>query len=85
METLKDVNALTKDMLNIRNFENENLEAKFESIDMRFKTEKERQRLIEKKNKLSEQLYIDLKAEYTAQKNLFNVSKFGMSESWEIY
>jgi hypothetical protein len=74
IETLKDVVALTKDMLNIRNFENENLEAKFETIDVKFKAEKERQRLIEKKNKLQEQLYADLKAEYTAQKNLFKVS-----------
>lgn len=61
-------------MLNIRNMENENFQAKFETIDIKFQAQNERCKLMEKKSKVSEQLNADLKNEYLAQKKTFNVS-----------
>lgn len=65
--------GLTKDMLNIRNCENENLEAKFEAMDIKFKAESDRQKLLEKKFTISSNLYNELKQEYSKQKSIFTV------------
>jgi uncharacterized coiled-coil protein SlyX len=73
IESLKDVVALTKDMLMIREVEVRDLTERMESMDAKFKAEKDRKTLMEKKMELSDQLNADLKKEYKAQKEIFNV------------
>lgn len=73
VESLKDVVSLTKDMLMIREIEVRELTERMETMDAKFKAEKDRKTLMEKKMALSDQLNKDLKAEYTAQKEIFNV------------
>lgn len=71
--SLKDVVGITKDMLEIRNVEIQHLQTRFETIDLRLKAEKERQALTDKKLKVQEKLYSDLKEEYVTQSDLFKV------------
>lgn len=61
-------------MLMIRECEVRDLTERMESMDVKFRAEKDRKNLMEKKMALSDQLNKDLKAEYTAQKEIFNVS-----------
>lgn len=75
IESLKDVVALTKDMLMIREIEVRELTERMESMDVKFKAEKDRKCLMEKKMQLSDQLTSDLKAEYKAQKEIFSMLK----------
>jgi len=75
IESLKDVVALTKDMLMIREIEIRELTERMESMDVKFKAEKDRKSLMEKKMQLSDQLTSDLKAEYKAQKEIFTILK----------
>lgn len=75
IESLKDVVSLTKDMLVIRECEVRELTERMESLDAKFKAEKDRKCLMEKKMELSDKLNADLKAEYKAQKDIFNVSE----------
>lgn len=58
----------------IRECEVRDLTERMESMDVKFRAEKDRKNLMEKKMALSDQLNKDLKAEYTAQKEIFNVS-----------
>lgn len=76
IESLKDVISLTKDMLTIREVEVRDLTERMESMDVKFKAEKDRKALMMKKMELADQLNADLKAEYKAQKEIFNVSLF---------
>lgn len=71
---LKEVVQLTKDMLELRNTESKHLNERFETIDLRLKSEKERHSLLEKKIELSKKMYNDLKQEYNIQSELFKVS-----------
>jgi len=75
IESLKDVVALTKDMLMIREIEVRELTERMESMDVKFKAERDRKSLMEKKMQLSDQLTADLKAEYKAQKEIFTILK----------
>lgn len=72
---MKDVVALTKDMLMIRDVEVRDLTERMESMDVKFKAEKDRKNLMEKKMELTDKLSSDLKAEYSAQKQIFNILK----------
>lgn len=62
-------------MLIIREMEVRELTERMESIDVKFKAERDRKSLMEKKMQLSDQLTSDLKAEYKAQKDIFNILK----------
>lgn len=75
IESLKDVVSLTKDMLMIREIEVRELTERMESMDVKFQAEKDRRSLMEKKMQLSDQLTLDLKAEYKAQKEIFTILK----------
>lgn len=66
--------SLTKDMLTIREVEIRDLTERMEAMGVKFKAEKDRKALMEKKMELSDKLNADLKAEYKAQKEIFNVS-----------
>lgn len=63
-------------MLMIRECEVRDLSERMESMDVKFKAEKDRKSLMEKKMELSDQLNKDLKAEYSAQKEIFEVTFF---------
>ncbi len=76
IESLKDVVSLTKDMLTIRECEVKNLTERMESMDVKFKAEKDRKVLMERKMELSDKLNKDLKDEYRAQKEIFEVRKY---------
>jgi membrane protease subunit (stomatin/prohibitin family) len=75
IESLKDVVSLTKDMLTIRECEVRDLTERMEAMDVKFKAEKDRKSLMEKKMELSDKLNQDLKAEYKAQKEIFTILK----------
>lgn len=46
-----------------------------EALDVKFKAERSRKSLMEKKMELSDKLTVDLKSEYKAQKEIFNILK----------
>lgn len=60
-------------MLTIRDMEVRDLTERMEAMGVKFKAERDRQSLMEKKMALSDQLNLDLKAEYKAQKDIFNI------------
>ena len=59
----------------IREIEIRELTERMESMDVKFKAEKDRKNLMEKKMQLSDQLTLDLKAEHKAQKEIFTLLK----------
>lgn len=69
----KDVLDITKDMLNLKNIENDHLESRLESMKLRVKHENDRYVLTEKKLKLSKQKEEALTKEYETQRNIFKV------------
>lgn len=71
VQSLKDVLEVTKDLLDIRNAETAQLEAKMDTMDMRLKAEKEHQKLTVKKLDISKKLYDDLRTEYDCQSKIF--------------
>lgn len=73
---MREVISLTKDMLNIRELENQDLTSRFSSMDAKFEVERNRKTLMEKKIELSDKLYGDLKTEYVAQREIFKVIFF---------
>jgi membrane protease subunit (stomatin/prohibitin family) len=74
IESLKDVVSLTKDMLGIREIEVRDLTERMEAMAVKFKAERDCKALMQKKMQLSDQLNSDLKSEYKAQKEIFEVS-----------
>lgn len=62
-------------MLMIRDVEVRELTERMEAMDVKFRAEKDRKSLMEKKMKLTDQLTVDLKAEYKAQKDIFDLLK----------
>lgn len=71
MQSLKEVLEVTKDLLDIRNAETAQLEAKMDTMDMRLKAEKEHQKLTDKKLTIAKKLYDDLRTEYECQSRIF--------------
>lgn len=59
----------------IREVEVRDLTERMEAMEFKFKAEKDRKTLMEKKMVLSDKLTSDLKAEYKAQKEIFNILK----------
>jgi hypothetical protein len=62
-------------MLMIREIEVRELTERMESMDHKFQAEKDRKNLMERKMQLTDKLTVDLKAEYKAQKDIFNILK----------
>lgn len=69
----KDVLDITKDMLNLKNIENDHLLSRLESMKLRVKNEHERFLLTEKKLNISKQKELSLSNEYETQRNIFKV------------
>lgn len=73
VESLKEAVSLTKDMLMIRDMEIRDLTERMEAMTVKFSAEKDRKNLMERKIQLSDKLNSDLKAEFKAQKEIFNI------------
>lgn len=70
--SLKDVVKITKDLLNIRNMETEQLQDKIETMESKVECEKKKHELIYSKLENMVKMNVDLKREYEAQLCLFN-------------
>lgn len=73
VDATKEVLEITKDMLNLKNIENDHMQSRLDSLELRVKTEKDRHVLMEKKLNLSKQKEIELTREYETQRNIFKV------------
>lgn len=69
----KEVLDITKDMLNLKNIENDHLQSRLESMKLRVKNENDRFLLTEMKLSLSKQKEESLNKEYETQRNIFKV------------
>lgn len=69
----KDVLDITKDMLNLKNIENDHLQSRFDSMKLRVKNENDRYLLTEKKLNISKLKEASLTTEYETQRNIFKV------------
>lgn len=59
----------------IREIEVRELTERMEAMEFKFQAERDRKSLMEKKMELTDKLTSDLKAEYKAQKEIFNILK----------
>lgn len=73
VEATKEVLTVTKEMLCLRNIENDHTQARLETLDLKLRNERARQELTEKKAQTSQKMYADLRAEYDVQSNIFKV------------
>lgn len=71
VEATKEVLTVTKEMLCLRNIENDHTQARLETLDLKLKTERARQLLTEKKLASQEKMYADLRKEYELQSEIF--------------
>ncbi|XP_055304440.1 E3 ubiquitin-protein ligase BRE1A [Sitodiplosis mosellana] len=71
IEANKDVLDITKDMLNLKNIENDHMQSRLDSMKLRVKSENDRFLLTEKKLNLAKQKEIALTKEYETQRNIF--------------
>lgn len=73
IEANKEVLEITRDMLNLKNIENDHFQSQLESMKLRCKTERDRYILFEKKFNLAKQKELSLTKEYETQRNIFKV------------
>lgn len=73
VEATKEVLTVTKEMLCLRNIENDHTQARLETLDLKLQNERARQALCEKKAQTSQKMYDDLRAEYELQSTIFKV------------
>lgn len=76
IEANKDVLDITKDMLNLKNIENDHMQARLDSMKLRVKNENDRFVLTEKKLNLSMMKEASLTKEYETQRKIFKVRNF---------
>ncbi|KAJ8724234.1 hypothetical protein PYW08_015708 [Mythimna loreyi] len=71
VQSLKDINLITKDLLEIRNSEVKAMEDRLKAMEARFQVEKERYGLVLQRAQTSTTLNDDLKKEYETQLAIF--------------
>ncbi|XP_068624542.1 uncharacterized protein [Battus philenor] len=71
VQSLKDINVITKDLLEIRNSEIKAMEERFQAMEARFKAEKERYSLVLQRAQTSTTINDDLRKEYETQLAIF--------------
>nr|XP_049693277.1 epidermal growth factor receptor substrate 15 homolog isoform X3 [Helicoverpa armigera] len=71
VQSLKDINVITKDLLEIRNSEVKAMEDRLMAMEARFKAEKDRYGLVLQRAQTSTTLNDDLKKEYETQLAIF--------------
>lgn len=78
----KEVLEITKDMLNLKNIENDHMQSRLESLQERAKCEKDRYLLVDKKLTLANQREIAFTREYQNQRNIFKVINCVRNVCW---
>lgn len=73
IEANKDVLDITRDMLNLKNIENDHMQSRLDSMKLRVKSENDRFVLTEKKLNISKLKEATLTKEYETQRNIFKV------------
>lgn len=73
IEANKDVLDITRDMLNLKNIENDHMQSRLDSMKLRVKSENDRFVLTEKKLNISKLKEASLTKEYETQRNIFKV------------
>ncbi|XP_053605746.1 epidermal growth factor receptor substrate 15 homolog isoform X2 [Plodia interpunctella] len=71
VQSLKDINLITKDLLEIRNSEVKAMEERLQAMEARFKAEKERYGLVLQRAQTSTNINDDLRKEYETQLGIF--------------
>ncbi|KAI8420627.1 hypothetical protein MSG28_007871 [Choristoneura fumiferana] len=71
VQSLKDINLITKDLLEIRNSEIKAMEDRLVAMEARFKAEKDRYSLVLQRAQTSSNINDDLKQEYMTQLKIF--------------
>ncbi|KAL5275925.1 hypothetical protein ACFFRR_001632 [Megaselia abdita] len=80
VESLKTVVEVTKDMVNLKTAEMTHMEARWESINLRAKAEKDKCTIFEKKFIIAQGVYDKLRSEYDTQRKIFK----DLKESYEL-
>lgn len=76
VDATKEVLQVTKEMLCLRNIENDHTGARLDTMELKLKNERARQQLYEKKLEVSTKAYAELRSEYDIQSNIFKVTLF---------
>ncbi|KAJ0178001.1 hypothetical protein K1T71_006874 [Dendrolimus kikuchii] len=71
VQSLKDINLITKDLLEIRNSEVKAMEERLQAMEARFKAEKDRYGLVLQRAQTSSNINDDLRKEYETQLAIF--------------
>lgn len=70
VDSVKEVLAVTKEMLNLRNTESDHIQERLKTIETCRQAEKERTALLERKLEISQEAYKKLRQEYDCQSSL---------------
>lgn len=73
VDSVKEVLAVTKEMLNLRNTESDHIQERLKTIETCRQAEKERTALLERKLEISQEAYKKLRQEYDCQSSLNKV------------
>lgn len=79
VDSMKDVVAVTKDMLNLKTAEAEHTQSRLDTAMLRIKAERDKCTIFEKKLIISQGVYEKLRSEYDVQSNIFK----GLKEAYE--
>lgn len=79
--SLKEVLAVTRDMLELRNTEVDTLKKRLAAVEARLREERD---LMERRYQISDQMYKQLQQEHTVQMNLFKELKDGYQKKIEM-
>ncbi|XP_031763141.2 filamin A-interacting protein 1-like isoform X1 [Galleria mellonella] len=71
VQSLKDINLITKDLLEIRNSEVKAMEDRLQAMEARFKAEKDKYGLVLQRAQTSTNINVDLRKEYETQLGIF--------------
>ncbi|XP_055903843.1 uncharacterized protein LOC129939748 [Eupeodes corollae] len=79
VDSMKDVVAVTKDMLNLKTAEADHTQSRLDTAMLRIKAERDKCAIFEKKLAISQAVYEKLRSEYDVQSNIFK----GLKEAYE--
>lgn len=79
IDSMKDVVAVTKDMLNLKTAEADHTQSRLDTAMLRIKAERDKCVIFEKKLAISQAVYEKLRSEYDVQSNIFK----GLKEAYE--
>lgn len=80
VESLKSVVEVTKEMVKLKTAEMDHMESRWETINLRAKSEKDRCSIFEKKFIIAQGVYDKLRSEYDTQRKIFK----DLKDSYEL-